>query len=86
MIYFIDFYCNLLYNKLEGGQKMIDIEELSKRITYYRAIKKISLTDLAAILEISINTLQKIIKKEHVKETTRIYVWEKLNFIEKEGE
>lgn len=65
---------------------MIDIEELSKRIIYYRAIKKISLTDLAAILEISINTLQKIIKKEHVKETTRIYVWEKLNFIEKEGE
>ena len=58
---------------------MIDIEELSKRIIYYRAIKKISLTDLAAILEISINTLQ-------VKETTRIYVWEKLNFIEKEGE
>lgn len=65
---------------------MIDIEELSKRIIYYRAIKKMSLTDLAAILEISINTLQKIIKKEHVKETTRIYVWEKLNFIEKEGE
>ena len=64
---------------------MIDIEELSKKVIYYRGINKLSLEELAKQLNISINTLQKVIKKQHVKETTRIYVWEKLSFIEKGG-
>jgi len=64
---------------------MIDAEELSKRIIYYRAVNKISLNSLTKQLGISINTLQKIIKKQYVKEITRIYVWEKMDLIEKGG-
>ena len=64
---------------------MIDAEELSKRIIYYRAVNKISLNSLTKQLGISINTLQKIIKKQYVKEITRIYVWEKMEKIEKGG-
>ena len=48
---------------------MINAEELSRRLVYYRAINKISITDLAKQLGISINTLQKIIKKQYVKES-----------------
>ena len=62
---------------------MIDIEELSKRIVFHRAVNRISLEDLARDLEISVNTLKKIIRKEHVKETTRIYVWQKMDIIER---
>ena len=62
---------------------MIDIEELSKRITIYRAVNKISLEELAKDLEISVNTLQKIVRKQNVKETTRIYVWQKMDTIER---
>ena len=64
---------------------MIDAEELSKRITYYRAVNRIPLKELAQELGIAINTLKKMIQKEHVKETTRIYVWEKLDILEKRG-
>lgn len=64
---------------------MVNKEELSQRIIYYRAINKISLTNLAKQLKISINTLRKIINQEYVKEITRIYVWEKLNIIENGG-
>lgn len=64
---------------------MINAEELSRRLVYYRAINKISITDLAKQLGISINTLQKIIKKQYVKEITKIYVWEKIEKIEKGG-
>ena len=68
---------------------MRDVEELSRKVIYYRAMNKISAEDLAAKLEISYGTLLKIIRKQNVKETTRIYVWEKLEIIEKlekEGE
>lgn len=63
---------------------MIDVEELSKRLVYYRATNKISITQLAKQLKISVNTLQKVIRKKHVKEITRIYIWEKMDNIEKE--
>ena len=62
---------------------MINEEELSKKIVYYRAINRVSLEDLATKLGIAINTLKKIIKQEHVKETTRIYVWEKMEELER---
>ena len=65
---------------------MIDVEELSKKIVYYRALNKISITNLAKQLGISINTLQKVIKKQHVKEITRVYIWEKMNIIENGGD
>lgn len=65
---------------------MIDVEELSKRLVYYRALNKISITNLAKQLGISINTLQKVIKKQHVKEITRVYIWEKMNIIENGGD
>lgn len=64
---------------------MIDEVELSKRIIFFRAIKKLSITSLAKQLDISINTLQKMIRKEHVKETTKIYTWKKLDVLEKGG-
>ena len=68
---------------------MIDIEELSKKVVFYRAMKKMSIDDLAKNLGIAYGTLQKIIRRQDVKETTRIYVWEKLDILEKlekEGE
>ena len=68
---------------------MIDAEELSKKVIIFRATRKMSIDDLAKKLKIAYGTLLKIIKKEDVKETTRIYVWEKLEIIEKlekEGE
>lgn len=62
---------------------MINLEELSTKLIYYRAINKISITTLAKKIGISVNTLQKIIKKQYVKEITKIYVWEKFEKIEK---
>jgi transcriptional regulator with XRE-family HTH domain len=64
---------------------MIDIEELSKRIIYYRALNKISLKETAKRFNVSVNTLQKMIKKQNVKEITRIYAWEKLEILENGG-
>lgn len=68
---------------------MIDVDELSRKVIMYRALRKMSLVNLAKKLGISFGTLQKIVMKESVKETTRIYVWEKLEILEKlekEGE
>lgn len=63
---------------------MVNAEELAKKVIYYRSIRRMSINDLAAKLKISVNTLQKIIRKEHVKDSTRIFVWEKLDMFEKE--
>lgn len=62
---------------------MINVEELSKRIVFYRAVNRISLEKLASDLKISVNTLKKIINNEHVKETTIIYVSQKMDMIER---
>ena len=68
---------------------MIDLEELSKKVLMFRATRKMSIDKLAKSLGVSFGTLEKIIRKQSVKETTRIYVWEKLDILEKlekEGE
>lgn len=65
---------------------MIDEKTLAKDLIYYRAVNKISIAELAKMLDISINTLQKILKNEYVKEVTLIRVTEKFKKINKEGE
>ena len=65
---------------------MIDAEKLSKDLIYYRAVNKISIDDLAKMLEVSINTLQRILRNEYVKEVTKIRVAEKFEDIKEEGE
>lgn len=64
---------------------MIDINELSKKIIYYRAINKMTVTDLADKMNISPSTLRKITQKNNsVKETTLVYVWNFLETLESE--
>lgn len=64
---------------------MIDIDELSKKIIYYRAINKMTVTDLADKMNISPSTLRKITQKNNsVKETTLVYVWNFLETLESE--
>lgn len=65
---------------------MVDERTLAKDLIYYRAVNKISIAELAKMLGISINTLQKILKNEYVKEVTLIRVTEKFEKINKEGE
>lgn len=65
---------------------MVDERTLAKDLIYYRAVNKISIAELAKMLGISINTLQKILKNEYVKEVTIIRVSEKFEKISKEGE
>ena len=60
-------------------------EELIRELTYFRAVNKISKTKLAKMLKISVNSLNKILRKEHVKDTTRIYIIEKFKKIKEEG-
>lgn len=56
---------------------MIDTSKLAEDLTYYRAVNKISVGKLAKMLDISINTLQKVLKDEYVKEVTSIRIAEK---------
>ena len=65
---------------------MIDTEKLAKDLIYYRSINKLSINKLANKLEISINTMQKILKNQYVKEVTSILVAEKFENLKKEGD
>ena len=56
---------------------MIDTSKLAEDLIYYRAVNKISVSKLAKMLDISINTLQKVLKDEYVKEVTSIRIAEK---------
>ncbi len=56
---------------------MIDTSKLAEDLIYYRAVNKISVSKLAKMLDISINTLQKVLKDEYVKEVTLIRIAEK---------
>lgn len=62
----------------------MNLENLSTELTYFRAKYKISKKKLADLLKISINTLQKILKNEYVKDTTKIYVAFKFEELKKE--
>lgn len=62
----------------------MNLENLPTELTYFRAKHKISKKDLAALLKVAINTLQKILKNEHVKDTTKIYVALKFEDLKKE--
>ncbi len=68
----------------------MNLENLSTDLTFFRAKYKLSKKKLAMLLKISINTLQKILKNEYVKDTTKIYVALKFEDLkkqyEKEGE
>lgn len=59
-------------------------EKLIEEITYFMGINKISKINFAKLLKISVNTLNKILKGEHVKITTQIYVREKFKKIKEE--
>ena len=65
---------------------MINTEKLAKDLIYYRSINKLSINKLANKLEISINTMQKILKNQYVKEVTSILVAEKFENLKKEGD
>lgn len=56
---------------------MIDTSKLAEDLIYYRAVNKISVSKLAKMLDISINTLQKVLKDEYVKEVTSIRIAKK---------
>lgn len=62
----------------------MNLENLSTELTYFRAKYKISKKKLADLLKVSINTLQKILKNEYVKDTTKIYVAFKFEELKKE--
>lgn len=64
----------------------MNLENLSTELTYFRAKNKISKKELAILLKVSMNTLQRILKNEHVKDTTRIYVAFKFEDLKKEYE
>lgn len=61
-------------------------DELIKQMTYYRAINKLSKIKFAKMLKTSVNTLNKILNGQKVKETTRIYVTDRFIKLKKEGE
>lgn len=60
-------------------------DELIRQMTYYRAVNKLSKIQFAKMLKISVNTLNNILNKRYVKETTKIYTFEKFKKIKEEG-
>jgi len=61
-------------------------DELIRQMIYYRGVNKLTKAQFAKMLNISVNTLNNILNQRHVKETTKIYVFEKFKKIRKEGE
>lgn len=61
-------------------------DELIRQMTYYRGVNKLSKIQFAKMLKISVNTLNNILNKRYVKETTKIYTFEKFKKIKEEGE